>query len=195
MKADYAKRPKELEQQDATLKRLQAEAELEKAALNEFAQGNFSARGHAVPRLLRCYCRFRSVSVWHAVWLGYPDLPGADPCTRTPWLTLTNPYVPGYANTPKTTRDEDTVGRIMMPTLKEGMSTTRKSSVCGVKTDFEYHSFVDASGWTAPLSTPRSPMLRMWSGPWISNSISVSTVKHSRSARSWMNTPANALAD
>lgn len=41
MKADDAKRLKELEKQNATLKRLLAEAELEKAALKELAEGNF----------------------------------------------------------------------------------------------------------------------------------------------------------
>jgi len=40
LKAD-AKRLKELEKQNATLKRLLAEAELEKAALKELAEGNF----------------------------------------------------------------------------------------------------------------------------------------------------------
>lgn len=41
MKADDVKRLKELERQNATLKRLLAEAELEKAALKELAEGNF----------------------------------------------------------------------------------------------------------------------------------------------------------
>ena len=41
LKADVAKRLKELEKQNATLKRLLAEAELEKAALKEPAKGNF----------------------------------------------------------------------------------------------------------------------------------------------------------
>ena len=41
MKADDAKRLKELEKQNAILKRLLAEAELEKAALKELAEGNF----------------------------------------------------------------------------------------------------------------------------------------------------------
>ena len=41
LKADDAKRLKELEKQNATLKRLLAEAELEKAALRELAEGNF----------------------------------------------------------------------------------------------------------------------------------------------------------
>ena len=36
-----SKRLKELEKQNATLKRLLAEAELEKAALKELAEGNF----------------------------------------------------------------------------------------------------------------------------------------------------------
>ena len=47
LKADDAKRLKELEKQDATLKRLLAEAELEKAALKELAEGNwlFGIRG------------------------------------------------------------------------------------------------------------------------------------------------------
>ena len=41
LKADDAKRLKELEKQNGTLKRLLAEAELEKAALKELAEGNF----------------------------------------------------------------------------------------------------------------------------------------------------------
>lgn len=41
LKADDAKRLKELEKQNATLKHLLAEAELEKAALKELAEGNF----------------------------------------------------------------------------------------------------------------------------------------------------------
>lgn len=41
LKADDAKRLKELEKQNATLKRLLAEAELEKTALKELAEGNF----------------------------------------------------------------------------------------------------------------------------------------------------------
>ena len=41
MKADDAKRLKDLERENATLKRLLADAELEKAALKEIARGNF----------------------------------------------------------------------------------------------------------------------------------------------------------
>ena len=41
LKADDAKRLEELEKQNATLKWLLAEAELEKAALKELAEGNF----------------------------------------------------------------------------------------------------------------------------------------------------------
>ncbi len=41
LNADDAKRLKELERENATLKRLVAEAELEKAALKEIARGNF----------------------------------------------------------------------------------------------------------------------------------------------------------
>ena len=41
LKADDAKRLKDLERENATLKRLLAEAELEKAALREIARGNF----------------------------------------------------------------------------------------------------------------------------------------------------------
>ena len=41
LKADEAKKLKELERENATLKRLLADAELEKAALKEIAQGNF----------------------------------------------------------------------------------------------------------------------------------------------------------
>lgn len=41
MKAEEAKRLKELEQENARLKRLLAEAELDKAILKEIASGNF----------------------------------------------------------------------------------------------------------------------------------------------------------
>ncbi len=41
MKADDAKRLKELEKENATLKRLLDEAEVHKAALKELAKGNF----------------------------------------------------------------------------------------------------------------------------------------------------------
>ena len=41
MKADEAKRLKELERENARLKKLLAEAELEKAMLKELAEGNF----------------------------------------------------------------------------------------------------------------------------------------------------------
>lgn len=41
MKADDAKRLKELESENARLKKLLAEAELEKAILKEVAEGNF----------------------------------------------------------------------------------------------------------------------------------------------------------
>jgi transposase-like protein len=41
LKADDAKKMKELERENATLKRLLADAELEKAALKEIASGNF----------------------------------------------------------------------------------------------------------------------------------------------------------
>ncbi len=41
LKADDARRLKELERENSTLKRLLAEAELEKVALKEIARGNF----------------------------------------------------------------------------------------------------------------------------------------------------------
>jgi hypothetical protein len=41
LKADDAKRLKDLELENSTLKRLLADAELEKAALKEIAKGNF----------------------------------------------------------------------------------------------------------------------------------------------------------
>ena len=41
LKADDAKKLRELEKENATLKRLLADAELEKAALKEIASGNF----------------------------------------------------------------------------------------------------------------------------------------------------------
>ena len=44
LKAEDAKRLKDLERENSTLKRLLADAELEKAALKEIARGNFKAR-------------------------------------------------------------------------------------------------------------------------------------------------------
>ena len=41
LKAEDAKRPKDLERDNATLMRLSADAELEKDALQEIAKGNF----------------------------------------------------------------------------------------------------------------------------------------------------------
>ena len=41
LKAEDAKRLKDLERENSTLKRLLADAELEKAALKEIAKGNF----------------------------------------------------------------------------------------------------------------------------------------------------------
>ena len=41
LKAEDARRLKDLERENATLKRLLADAELEKAALKEIAKGNF----------------------------------------------------------------------------------------------------------------------------------------------------------
>jgi len=41
LRADDARRPKELEKENSTLKRLLADAELDKAALKEIARGNF----------------------------------------------------------------------------------------------------------------------------------------------------------
>lgn len=41
LKADDARRLKDLERENATLKRLLADAEMEKAALKEIARGNF----------------------------------------------------------------------------------------------------------------------------------------------------------
>lgn len=47
LKADDAKRLKDLGRANSTLKRLLADAELEKAALKEIAKGNFCARSDA----------------------------------------------------------------------------------------------------------------------------------------------------
>lgn len=43
---------------DATLKRLLAEAELEKAALKELAEGNYQARAGAAPRPITSRTRY-----------------------------------------------------------------------------------------------------------------------------------------
>jgi transposase-like protein len=55
LKADDAKRLKDLERENATLKRLLADAELEKVALKEIAKGNFSVRNAgAQPFITSC---------------------------------------------------------------------------------------------------------------------------------------------
>jgi septal ring factor EnvC (AmiA/AmiB activator) len=58
LKADDAKRLKDLERENATLKRLLADAELEKAALKEIARGNFWARNVGEQPLLTSSARW-----------------------------------------------------------------------------------------------------------------------------------------
>jgi putative transposase len=50
LKADDAKGLRELEKENSTLKRLLADAELDKAALKEISQGNFCARPAGAPQ-------------------------------------------------------------------------------------------------------------------------------------------------
>lgn len=50
LKADQARRLKDLEKENGRLKRLLADAELDKAILREAASGNFEARAVGVPR-------------------------------------------------------------------------------------------------------------------------------------------------
>ena len=50
MKVDQAKRPKQLEQENARLKRLVGELRLEKAVLTDIARGNFQAHSASVQR-------------------------------------------------------------------------------------------------------------------------------------------------
>jgi putative transposase len=59
LKADDAKRLKDLERENSTLKRLLADAEVQKAALKEIARGNFLSAASSVfeigvVRILRC---------------------------------------------------------------------------------------------------------------------------------------------
>lgn len=54
LKAEDAKRLKDLERENSTLKRLLADAELEKAALKEIARDSFRSRGTTSEQLLSC---------------------------------------------------------------------------------------------------------------------------------------------
>ena len=54
LKAEDAKRLKDLERENSTLKRLLADAELEKAALKEIARDSLRSRGTTSEQLLSC---------------------------------------------------------------------------------------------------------------------------------------------
>jgi len=54
MRTDRAKRLRELEKENARLKRLLADAELDKAILREAASGNFYARPNGTKRSSMC---------------------------------------------------------------------------------------------------------------------------------------------
>jgi len=69
MKATEAKRLKELEQENARLKRLLADAELDKAMLKELAEGNFRARSHVVEPCVFCRIDSGCPSAVPAGWL------------------------------------------------------------------------------------------------------------------------------
>ena len=69
MKVTEAKRLKELEQENARLKRLLADAELDKAMLKELAEGNFLARSDAAEPCV--FCRIDS-EYPSAVLAGWP---------------------------------------------------------------------------------------------------------------------------
>ena len=68
MQAEEAKRLTQLEKENGRLKRLLAEAELEKAMLKDLAEGNFLARSVAGGPLFPCRSVTGHLSGWSAVW-------------------------------------------------------------------------------------------------------------------------------
>ena len=70
LKADQAKKLKELEKENARLKRLRADAELDKAILKEAASGNYRARASGDARSITPKGGWESPSVGRAVCSG-----------------------------------------------------------------------------------------------------------------------------
>src|SRR4029450_6764541 len=94
LKADDVRRLKELEGENARLKRLLAEAELEKDALRELAKGNFVARPAPPPPCRLCSASWPSPTAGPAGSSASPAPPNA--ISRSS-QTATEPSVRSYA--------------------------------------------------------------------------------------------------
>jgi putative transposase len=95
LKADDARRLKELQAENTRLKRLLAEAELEKDALRELAKGNLCARHAAAAPWSSCSACWASRSGWPAGSSANTAPPNA---TSPPSLTATGRWVSSSAS-------------------------------------------------------------------------------------------------
>src|SRR5262249_40868664 len=104
LKAEDAKRLKDLERENSTLKRLLADAELEKAALKEIARGNFSPRNAGGQPFVTSSGCWGSVNGSPAAWPGSTAPPNATNPSRPQRPILMPHYGPGCVPTPRIIR-------------------------------------------------------------------------------------------
>ena len=110
MKADDAKRLKELERENATLKRIVADKELENEALKEIAQGNWWARPAGAGRS-RCFVTVSaSPSAGRAGWWGSTAQPSVTSRRRP---RMTRRCAPSCGRSRRSVRGGGIVARII----------------------------------------------------------------------------------
>jgi len=149
LKAEDAKRLKDLERENTTLKRLLADAELEKDALREIARGNFQARNVVgQPFVISSGC-WGSVNGSPAALPGNTALLNATSPPPIPPRILMPRYGSGCAPTLRTIPVVGSDRPITMPAVRAGSSITRRSNAFGVKKDCGCRSG-DAVNATAP---------------------------------------------
>ena len=133
LKAEDAKRLKDLERENSTLKRLLADAELEKAALKEIARGNFEARNAGGrPFAISSGC-WGSANGSPAAWPGNTERPNDTRPQRRHQLIRMRRCGRGCAPTPRIIRAAASGRPITMPAGRAGRSITRRFNVFGAK--------------------------------------------------------------
>ena len=157
---------------NATLKRLLAQAELEKAAFKELAEENFSARaGAAVAYLIR--------TVPVSEQMAYRLVGRSRLAYRRP---LTVDTVDTVADPDRALRDW--LHALRVPTgvsrraPRAGASTARRSTASGVTRACAFCNSVDANASHPQPSTRPQRTRRTWCGRWTSSSMPTSRIRN-----------------
>ena len=101
MQAEEARRLTQLEKENARLKKLLAEAELEKAMLKDLAEGNFGARSVAVEPSRFCRSVTGPLNGWPAGLLDSTGAPSATPARSSTSRRASSGIA--YGRSPRTT--------------------------------------------------------------------------------------------